>query len=53
MFTEISKMEQRCDAVLMAIRDGFRVSEGGVKLHVSRQTLYKWIADHEAQGLKV
>ena len=52
MFKEISKMEQRYDAVLMVIRDGFRVSEVAVKFKVSRQTLYKWMADYEAGGLE-
>lgn len=52
MFKEISKMEQRYDAVLMVIRDGFRVSEVATKFHVSRQTLYKWMADYETDGLE-
>jgi transposase InsO family protein len=52
VFKEISKMEQRYDAVLMVIRDGFRVSEVAVKFKVSRQTLYKWMADYEAGGLE-
>ena len=52
MFKEISKMEQRYDAVLMVIRDGFRVSEVALKFKVSRQTLYKWMADYEAGGLE-
>jgi transposase len=43
-------MEQRYDAVLMVIRDGFQVSEVATKFHVSRQTLYKWMADYEAEG---
>ena len=52
MFKEISKMEQRYDAVLMVIKDGFRVSEVALKFQVSRQTLYKWMADYEAGGLE-
>ena len=52
MFKEISKMEQRYDAVLMVIRDGFRVSEVALKFKVSRQTLYKWMADYETGGLE-
>ena len=45
MFKEISKMEQRYDAVLMVIKDGYSVSEVARKVKVSRQTLYKWLAD--------
>jgi transposase InsO family protein len=48
---EISKMEQRYDAVLMVIKDGYSVSEVALKVKVSRQTLYKWLADYEAGGL--
>lgn len=52
MFKEISKMEQRYDAVLMVIKDGYSVSEVARKVKVSRQTLYKWLADYEAGGLE-
>jgi len=51
VFKEISKMEQRYDAVLMVIKDGYSVSEVARKVKVSRQTLYKWLADYEAGGL--
>jgi transposase InsO family protein len=51
VFKEISKMEQRYDAVLMVIKDGYSVSEVARKVKVSRQTLYKWLADYEASGL--
>ena len=43
-------MEQRCDAVLMVIRDGFRVSEVAIRFQVSRQTPYSWTIDYEAGG---
>jgi transposase InsO family protein len=52
VFKEISKMEQRYDAVLMVIKDGYSVSEVALKVKVSRQTLYKWLADYEASGLQ-
>ncbi len=52
MLKEISKMEQRYDAVLMVIKDGYSVSEVARKVKVSRQTLYKWLADYETSGLK-
>ncbi len=56
-------LSQRYDTVLMVIRDGFRgssgsngearfrVSEVALKFKVSRQTLYRWMADYEANGL--
>jgi transposase InsO family protein len=52
VFKEISKMEQRYDAVLMVINDGYSVSEVAAKVKVSRQTLYKWLADYEVGGLE-
>ena len=52
MFREVSKMEQRYDAVLMVIKDGYSVSEVAAKVKVSRQTLYKWLADYEEGGLE-
>jgi transposase-like protein len=52
VFKEISKMEQRYDAVLMVIKDGYSVSEVARKVKVSRQTLYKWLADYEVGGLE-
>jgi transposase InsO family protein len=48
---EISKMEQRYEAVLLVI-NGNSVSEVASKMKVSRQTLYKWMADYEASGLE-
>jgi transposase len=47
---EISKMEQRYEAVLLVI-NGNSVSEVASKMKVSRQTLYKWMADYEEGGL--
>ena len=51
MLKEISKMEQRYDAVLLVIRDGFSVAEASRKVGVSRQTLYAWLAGYEREGL--
>lgn len=51
MLREITKMEQRYDAVLMVICDGFSVTEVATKLKVSRQTVYRWMARYEAGGL--
>ena len=52
MIDRLEQMEQRYDAVLMVIKDGYSVSEVARKVKVSRQTLYKWLADYEASGLK-
>jgi transposase InsO family protein len=49
---EISKMEQRYDAVVAVIRDGFSVSEAAQKFGVSRQSLYRWMARYEEGGLE-
>jgi hypothetical protein len=43
VFKEISKMEQRYDAVLMVIKDGYSVSEVARKVKVSRQTGFSFM----------
>ena len=53
MLWESSKMEQRYDAVLGVIRDGFSVTEVAEKFGVSRQSLHSWLARYEAGGLEV
>jgi transposase len=49
---EQSKMEQRYDAVLGVIRDGFTVTEVARKFGVSRQTIHAWMARYEAHGIE-
>ena len=49
---ELSKMEQRYDAVLGVIRDGFTVTEVAQKFGVSRQTVHAWLARYEEGGLE-
>ncbi len=49
---ELSKMEQRYDAVLAVVRDGLRVGEAAAVFGVSRQSLYRWMARYEAGGLE-
>jgi transposase len=49
---EISKMEQRYDAVIAVIRDGFTVTEAAQKFGVSRRSLYRWMARYEEGGLE-
>ena len=51
MLRESSKMEQRYDAVLCVIRDGFNVTEVAAKFGVSRQSVHTWLARYEAGGL--
>jgi transposase InsO family protein len=52
MLWESSKMEQRYDAVLGVIRDGFTVTEVAQKFGVSRQSVHSWLARYEAGGLE-
>jgi transposase InsO family protein len=51
MLKELSKVEQRYDAVVAVIRDGVRVSEVADKFGVHRDTVYVWLARYEAAGL--
>jgi len=44
---EISKLEQRYEAVLSVIRDGLSVTETAEKFGVSRQSLYRWMDRYE------
>ncbi|MEO9180938.1 MAG: helix-turn-helix domain-containing protein, partial [Acidimicrobiales bacterium] len=52
MLWESSKMEQRYDAVLGVIRDGFTVTEVAQKFGVSRQSVHAWMKRYEAGGLE-
>src|SRR5664280_1383575 len=52
MLWESSKMEQRCDAVLGVIRDGFSVTEVAQKFGVSRQAVHTWLKRYEEGGLE-
>jgi transposase InsO family protein len=52
MLWESSKMEQRYDAVLGVIRDGFTITEVAQKFGVSRQSVHAWLARYEAGGLE-
>jgi transposase InsO family protein len=51
MLVELSKMEQRYQAVLAVIQDGWKVTEVAARVGVSRQTVHNWIARYEAGGL--
>lgn len=51
MLVELSKMEQRYQAVLAVIQDGWKVTEVAARVGVSRQSIHNWIARYEAGGL--
>jgi transposase InsO family protein len=48
---EISVMEQRYQAVMAVVQDGWKVTEVADRLGVSRQSVHKWIARYEVGGL--
>ena len=52
MLWESSKMEQRYDAVLGVIRDGFTVTEVATKFGVSRQAVHLWLQRYREGGLE-
>ena len=52
MLKEINKMEQRYDAVLGVIRDGYSVKEIAEAYGVSRQSVHAWLARYEQGGLE-
>ena len=51
MLVELSLMEQRYQAVLAVVQDGWQVSEVARRLGVSRQSVHAWIARYEQGGL--
>ena len=51
MLVELSVMEQRYQAVLAVVQDGWKVVEVAERLSVSRQTIHNWIARYEGGGL--
>jgi transposase InsO family protein len=51
MLVELSVMEQRYQAVLAVVQDGWKVSEVAARIGVSRQTVHAWIRRYRAQGL--
>jgi transposase InsO family protein len=48
---ELSVMEQRYQAVLAVIQDGWKITEVADRLGVTRQAIHKWIARYEEGGL--
>jgi transposase InsO family protein len=51
VLVELSKMEQRYDAVLGVLRDGYSVGEVAEAYGVSRQSVHAWLARYERGGL--
>ena len=51
MFEELSKMEQRYQAVMAVQVDGLEVTVVAEKFGVSRQTVHAWLRRYEAGGL--
>ena len=51
MLVELSVMEQRYQAVLAVVQDGWKVTEVAARLGVSRQSVHTWIARYELGGL--
>jgi transposase InsO family protein len=49
---ELSVAEQRYQAVMAVIGDGLTVSQAADKTGVARQTLHRWLARYEAEGLE-
>lgn len=51
MLVELSVMEQRYQAVLAVVQDGWKVTEVAERLGISRQSVHAWIARYERGGL--
>jgi transposase len=51
VLVELSVMEQRYQAVLAVVQDGWKVVEVARRLGVSRQSVHAWIARYERGGL--
>ena len=51
MLVELSVMEQRYQAVLAVVQDGWKVTEVAARLGVSRQSVHTWITRYEQGGL--
>jgi transposase len=48
---ELSVMEQRYQAVMAVVQDGWKVTEVADRLGVARQSVHNWIARYDAGGL--
>jgi transposase InsO family protein len=51
MLVELSVMEQRYQAVLAVVQDGWKIVEVARRLGVSRQSVHAWIDRYQREGL--
>ncbi len=51
MLVELSVMEQRYQAVLAVVQEGWKIVEVARRMGVSRQTVHRWISRYEHDGL--
>jgi transposase len=51
VLAELSVMEQRYQAVLAVVQDGWKVTEVAARLGVSHQCVHAWISRYEQGGL--
>jgi transposase InsO family protein len=51
VLVELSVMEQRYQAVMAVVQDGWKVTEVARQLGVARQSVHNWIARYETGGL--
>jgi transposase len=51
VLVELSVMEQRYQAVLAVVQDGWKVTEVADRIGVSRQSVRNWIVRYERGGL--
>jgi transposase-like protein len=51
VLVELSVMEQRYQAVLAVLQDGWQVSEVARRVGVSRQSIHAWIVRYDQGGL--
>jgi transposase InsO family protein len=51
MLVELSVMEQRYQAVLAVVQDGWKIVEVAQKLGVSRQSVHAWLVRYQQGGL--
>ncbi len=51
MLVELNVMEQRYQAVLAVVQDGWKVTEVAQRLGVSRQSVRDWIVRYRQGGL--
>jgi transposase len=48
---ELSVMEQRYQAIMAVVHDGWTITEVAERLGVTRQAVHRWIARYDAGGL--